>query len=392
MRINNGSANFADLTLMPPFGTAIQQLSGEVGTLDTRNSQPAKIDIKGKVDKYAPVTIVGELDPFDPLKKLDITTSFKRVELTTLTPYSGKFAGYRIRKGRLNLDLHYQIERSQLKAENKVLLEGLQLGEKVDSPDAVDLPVKLAVALLKDTKGNIDIQLPVAGDLNNPEFSVMPIVWQTLRNLVLRAVQAPFKFIAGLAAGGDEDLGTVPFAPGSDELSPEAQANLDKLAGALKDRPALRLEVEGVASAVADGPSIGAKRLELEYQNTYYRMLQRRGDKVPSDAKQLEVPENMQPALLEGIYRARLKQQPPAEWKELDSDERSAKMREAVIASWAKSQVLLRQIGQARATRIKDYLVEKGQMPDERIYLIDVSFAEGEDKGNVDTQLHLDSE
>ena len=149
VRINNGSANFADLTLMPPFGTAIQQLSGEVGTLDTRNSQPAKVDIKGKVDKYAPVTIAGELDPFDPLKKLDITTSFKRVELTTLTPYSGKFAGYRIRKGRLNLDLHYQIERSQLKAENKVLLEGLQLGEKVDSPDAVDLPVKLAVALLR---------------------------------------------------------------------------------------------------------------------------------------------------------------------------------------------------------------------------------------------------
>lgn len=252
--------------------------------------------------------------------------------------------------------------------------------------------MKLAVALLKDTKGNIDIQLPVAGDLNNPEFSVMPIVWQTLRNLVLRAVQAPFKFIAGLAAGGNEDLGTVPFAAGSDELTPEAQANLDKLADALKERPALRLEVEGVASAAADGPSIGAKRLELEYQNTYYRMLQRRGDKVPSDAKQLEVPENMQAPLLEGIYRTRLKQQPPAEWKELDSDERTAKMREAVIASWAKSQVLLRQIGQARATRIKDYLVEKGQLPDDRIYLIDASFAEGEDKGNVDTQLHLDSE
>ena len=143
-----------------------------------------------------------------------------------------------------------------------------------------------------------------------------------------------------------------------------------------------------MASAAADGPSIGAKRLELEYQNTYYRMLQRRGDKVPSDAKQLEVPENMQAPLLEGIYRTRLKQQPPAEWKELDSDERTAKMREAVIASWAKSQVLLRQIGQARA--IKDYLVEKGQLPDDRIYLIDVSFAEGEDK--MSTQLHLDSE
>ncbi|MGA4816424.1 DUF748 domain-containing protein [Pseudomonas aeruginosa] len=120
VRINNGSANFAD----PDPDAAVRYRhpaasSGEVGTLDTRNSQPAKVDIKGKVDKYAPVTIAGELDPFDPLKKLDITTSFKRVELTTLTPYSGKFAGYRIRKGRLNLDLHYQIERSQLKAEKQ---------------------------------------------------------------------------------------------------------------------------------------------------------------------------------------------------------------------------------------------------------------------------------
>src|SRR5690606_36830525 len=127
--------------------------------------------------------------------------SFKNVEMTTLTPDSGKFAGYRIRKGRLNLDLHYRINQGQLQADNRVLLEDLQLGERVDSPDAVDLPARLALALLKDTRGNIDIELPVAGDLNNPEFSVMPIIWQTLRNLALRATQAPFKFIAGLAGG-----------------------------------------------------------------------------------------------------------------------------------------------------------------------------------------------
>lgn len=110
------------------------------------------------------------------MASLDIATSFKRVELTTLTPYSGKFAGFRIRKGRLNLDLHYLITNGQLKAENKVVVEQLQLGEKVDSPDAVDLPIRLAVALLKDTEGKISIELPVTGDLNNPQFSVMPIV------------------------------------------------------------------------------------------------------------------------------------------------------------------------------------------------------------------------
>ncbi len=393
VKINNGSANFADLTLRPDFATAIQQLGGEIGTIDNRNPAPASVDVKGKVDKYAPVTIKGSLNPFSPLEKLDIATSFKRVELTTLTPYSGKFAGYRIRKGRLNLDLHYQITQGKLKAENKVLVEHLQLGEKVDSPDAVDLPVKLAIALLKDANGNIDIQLPVEGDLNNPQFSVMPIVWQTLRNLVVRAVQAPFNFIAGLASGGGgPDLSNVTFAAGASDLDASAQANLDKLADALKQRPALKLEVEGVAAAASDGPLLADRRLKQEYQKNYYSMLQRRGDKVPSDASQLEVPEDLQPILLEGVYRARLKKQPPAEWQQLSKDERSAKMRQAVLDSWSDSQLLLRKLGQERATQIKDYLVTKGGLGDDRIYLIDVSFGEAENGGRVATQLHLDSE
>lgn len=167
ININDGSANFADLTLTPNFATAVQQLNGQIGTIDNRKPAPAKVDVKGKVDRYAPVTIKGALNPFNPLASLDIATSFKRVELTTLTPYSGKFAGFRIRKGRLNLDLHYKITNGQLQAENKVVVEQLQLGEKVDSPDAVDLPIRLAVALLKDTEGKISIELPVSGDLNN---------------------------------------------------------------------------------------------------------------------------------------------------------------------------------------------------------------------------------
>ncbi|WP_313364697.1 DUF748 domain-containing protein, partial [Pseudomonas sp.] len=260
--INDGSANFADLTLTPNFATAIQQLNGQIGTIDNRKPTPAKVDVKGKVDRYAPVTIKGALNPFNPLASLDIATSFKRVELTTLTPYSGKFAGFRIRKGRLNLDLHYLITNGQLKAENKVVVEQLQLAEKVDSPDAVDLPIRLAIALLKDTEGRISIELPVSGDLNNPQFSVMPIVWQTLRNLVLRAAQAPFKFIGGLiSGGGSEDLGTVAFAPGSSELSGDAQSTLDKLASALKERPELRLEIEGTSAQSSDGPLIAQQRL-----------------------------------------------------------------------------------------------------------------------------------
>ncbi|QIA05361.1 DUF748 domain-containing protein [Pseudomonas fluorescens] len=391
--INDGSANFADFSLTPNFATAVQQLNGQIGTIDSRQAKPASVDIKGKVDRYAPVTIKGAVNPFDPMASLDIATSFKRVELTTLTPYSGKFAGYRIRKGRLNLDLHYLITKGQLKAENKVVVEQLQLGEKVDSPDAVSLPLKLAIALLKDVDGKISIELPVTGDLNNPQFSVMPIVWQTLRNLIVKAAAAPFKLIGGLVSGGgSEDLGTVSFAPGSSDLSKDAEAALVKLSQALKERPALRLEIEGTAAKSSDGPLLAEQRLEREYQYNYYKMLQRRGDKVPAQASLIQVPDNEKAPLLEGIYRTRLKTQPPAEWKDLGKEERTAKMRADVIKFWSSSDVLLRQLGQDRASSIKDYLVDKGQLADDRVYFIDANLGEAESDGRVVTQMHLDAE
>ena len=391
--INDGSANFADFSLTPNFATAIQQLNGQIGTIDSRQAKPASVDIKGKVDRYAPVTIKGSVNPFDPMAALDIATSFKRVELTTLTPYSGKFAGFRIRKGRLNLDLHYVITKGQLKAENKVVVEQLQLGEKVDSADAVDLPIRLAIALLKDSDGKISIELPVSGDLNNPQFSVMPIVWQTLRNLVVRAATAPFKFIGGLiTGGGSEDLGSVSFAAGSSDLSKDAEGALNTLAKALKERPTLRLEIEGTAAASTDGPFLAQQRLEREYQYNYYKMLQRRGDKVPAQASLLVVPEREKAPLLEGIYRTRLKQQPPAEWKNLSDDERTAKLKDGVIKFWSTNDVLLRQLGQDRASTIKDYLVDKGQLEDDRVYFIDANLGQAEKDGRVITPMHLDAE
>ncbi|WP_312932286.1 DUF748 domain-containing protein [Pseudomonas sp.] len=390
--IADGSANFADMTLTPNFATAAQQLNGVVGTLDNRQSLRANVDIQGKVDRYAPVIIHGALNPFNPMDSLDIAASFRRVELTTLTPYSGKFAGYRIRKGRLNLDLHYVITQGQLKAENRVEVEQLQLGDRVDSPDAVDLPIRLAVALLKDTHGKISIELPVSGDLNNPQFSVMPIVWQTLRNLALRAVQAPFKILGGLVAGGQsQDLSTVAFAPGSSELGPDTRAALDKLASGLKARPQLRLEIEGTSAQSSDGPLLAQQRLDREYQATWYKILQRRGDKVPANASQLVVSDDDKPAMLEGIYRLRLKQQPPAQWEQLSRDERTRLLRDAVLKYWSESATLQRQLGQDRASSIKDYLVDKGGLEDDRVYFIDTALGQAEKDGKVVTPLHLDA-
>lgn len=392
IRIADGSANFSDLSLRPPFITAIQQLEGHIGTLDNRQHSAASVDIKGKVDRYAPVSIEGSLTPFDPLQSLDIATRFRRVELTTLSPYSAKFAGYRIRKGRLNLDLHYRIQQGQLNAENEVVLEQLQLGEKVDSEQAVDLPVRLAVALLKDSSGTIALKLPVQGDLKNPQFDVMPIVWQTLRNLVVRAVKSPFKFLGGLVGHEQADLSEIPFAPGSSELNRDARSRLDALAAALKERPVLRLEVEGRSAPTLDGPLLAEQWLQREYQQTWYKVLQRRGDKVPADAAELQIGEEEKSAMLEGIYRSRLQQQPPSEWQQLDEDTRTGLLRQAILDSRASSTALLRRLSRERAASIKDYLVDGAQLAADRVYLLDTGITEAPEGQDVSTVLHLEAE
>lgn len=393
VEIKDGSAHFADFSLRPNFSTALQELHGQIGTLDNQQAIAASVDLTGKVDRYAPVTIKGSLMPFDPLNSLDIATRFKNMELTTLTPYSGKFAGYRIRKGRLNLDLHYRIHKGQLQADNKVLLEGLQLGERVDSPDAVDLPVRLAIALLKDSKGNINIELPVSGDLNNPQFSVMPIVWKTLRNLVVRATQAPFKFIGGLVSGGnDTDLSQVDFALGTAELDSQAHSVLNTLAAALSERPVLRLEVEGAASREVDGPLVAQQQLESEYQAAQFKQLQGKGRTVPASPDELVVTDKQKAKLLESIYQARIGQDAAHEGQSLSKQERLKAMHTALLASWQTSPALLRRLAQARAAAIKDYLVDSGKLDAQRIYLLDANTSKEGEQHKVATTLQLGSD
>lgn len=386
INISDGAANFADFSLRPNFATGIEQLNGQIGSLDNSSPKAATVNLSGKVDRYAPVTIKGSLTPFDPLNSLDIATSFKNVELTTLTPYSGKFAGYRIRKGRLNLDLHYQIDQGQLKADNRLVLEDLQLGEQVDSPDAVSLPIRLAVALLKDTKGNIEIELPVAGDLNNPEFSVMPIVWQTLRNLVLRATQAPFKFIARLAGDSQADLSQLSFAAGSSTLDPTTKQSLGTLAAALQERPQLILEVEGMSAATADGPILASQRLEQELHQLAASKMRR----PPEDLSQLKLDEKDRTKLTRELYEQQQLTTPDA-WSELTRDERDLAMHQALLDKWSNNPLALRRLAQQRASSIKDWLIDEGGLADQRIHLLDASETSAAENGSVAITLQLSS-
>ncbi|GLQ96330.1 DUF748 domain-containing protein [Dyella mobilis] len=242
----NGNLNYTDNFIKPNYTANITQLAGKIGAFGTDTSdKPADVTLQGSLDNNSPVDINGTINPLTPVAFLDIKANANDVELTHLTPYSGKYAGYPITKGRLTMDVHYQLDQGKLNADNHIVLNQLTFGDRIEGPGISHLPVKLAVALLKDSNGNIDIHVPVSGSLNDPHFSLGGVIWQAFLNLIKRAVTAPFRLLAAGMGGGQQDLGYVEFAPGSDVLSKDADDRLAKIVDILNKKPALKLDITG---------------------------------------------------------------------------------------------------------------------------------------------------
>lgn len=257
IQVRNGSMYFADLSLTPNFATGIHSMNGSIRELSSAQAAHAVIDIDGKVDEFAPVKISGLINPLNSRGLTDVGVNFQNIELTTFTPYSGKFMGYRIERGKLDLDLRYAIQGRQLKGENKILVRQLTLGDKVESKDATSLPVKFAIALLKDKNGDINLDLPVHGDLDDPKFSVGRIIVKVLVQLVVKAVTSPFKLFGALFGGdGEEVAPAIRFAYGNADLDTVETRKLDAIQKGLSDRPGLKIEVEGAGYAPRDSLAV----------------------------------------------------------------------------------------------------------------------------------------
>jgi len=262
VRIIDGSANYADFWIQPNFAVGIQTLNGSIDGLSSAPSSRAKVKLKGAVDRYAPVDINGAMNLLAASVYSDIKMSFKGLELTTMTPYSGRFAGYKINKGKLSVDVSYKIDQRKLTAEQHFVIDQLQLGDPVDSPDAVHLPLKLAVALLKDRNGVIDVPLPISGSLDDPQFKVGPIIWHAVVNLLAKVATAPFAALGRLFGGSHgEDMKYIDFAPGSAELDDASKEKLTSLSKALLEHTQLQLDVPIVFSKDLDTPPLAKRRL-----------------------------------------------------------------------------------------------------------------------------------
>ncbi|HYH42287.1 MAG TPA: DUF748 domain-containing protein, partial [Burkholderiales bacterium] len=269
IRVDKGVLDFADLSLVLPFATQVQALNGAIVGVSSDPNVRARIQLAGQVDKYGEARADGALIPRDTAKFMDITARFDNVDMGSLSPYSATFAGRKIAEGRLNLVLEYKIVNSQLAGENRIVLRDFKLGERVDAPGASNLPLDLAVALLKDSDGRITLAIPVRGNVDDPKFDYGKVIWSAIANVLTRIVTAPFRALGSLFAKGDSDAGgSVSFAPGSASISPSQREQLDRLTKALQSRPQLKLVVKGPYDPAKDARELKRAEARLELART----------------------------------------------------------------------------------------------------------------------------
>ena len=255
IELHASQADFADLSVQPNFATGIQKIEGTVGGLSSKSNSRAKVDIHGAVDEFSPVSITGEVNVLSAALYTDLALSFRNMELSTFNPYSGKFAGYNITKGKLTTELHYKVNGRKLDAQHHISVDQLEFGDKTASKDAVSLPVKLAVALLKDRNGVIDLDIPVSGTLDDPMFRIGPIIWKVFLNILEKAVTAPFALLGSLFGGGP-DLQFMDFRPGAAQLDAAAKDKGLAMVKALSERPQLKIEIPIAWVSELDRPAL----------------------------------------------------------------------------------------------------------------------------------------
>lgn len=363
--LKSGNINFTDRFIKPHYTANLTDLSGQIGTL--KAGTLTDVAIRGKVDRTGPLDISGKLDPLGPVLNLDIRAKATGIEMAGFSPYSGRYVGYAIEKGKLSVDVHYTVEANKLKAENKIFLDQLTFGKKVDHPDAMNVPVNLLVALLSNSRGEIDINLPIEGSLDDPEFSVGGIIVKVLWNIITKAVTSPFSLLASLFSGG-EDLSYVAFEPGRTTLTPEAQKHLEGLAKALQDRPGLKLELAGAADPAIEEQGLKRARLEYRVKAQKATELARQG-KASGNVAEITLTEEEYARYLERVYKASDIKKPrnligiP---KTLPVEQMEALLLDNATLGAGGMERLARDRGIA----VQEWLVEKGGIDQARVFLL----------------------
>lgn len=409
LKIMHGSLDFSDLSLEPKFRSLAKELRGAATGLSTRPGQSMSLEVEGRVDQFGAAMIKGSFKPQALGADTKLRVKFDNLDLHHLSPYAVRFAGYRLTKGRLYLDLDYTLQKGRLKGDNQVMAQDLTLGEKVPGAKAPDLPLELAVALLRDSSGQIKLAVPVSGDLNDPNVAIGGLVAKAVTGLITGLVTSPFRLLASLVNAGGDDLDRVGFPPGRATLPPPQEERLTKLGEALGQRPQLRLMVRGGYSPEADAK--GLKELALRRE-----LAKSLGRELPPEAERVELnfsgPELVK--MVEDFYQRRFGDDALARQKKITQDqldklprgisdqerekethrlglEQTRRMYEQLSAKQDLPKDALAGLAARRAEAVKRYLVAKQGLADERVRVQDPVSVKAGDDGLVPSPMSLEA-
>ncbi|KWD91109.1 DUF748 domain-containing protein [Burkholderia ubonensis] len=363
--LQNGRVNYTDNFIKPNYTANLVAIKGTIGAFGTDSTTSAPVDVAANLAGNGPITIKGTVNPLIAKPALDLTATAHDIELTNLTPYSAKYAGYPITKGKLNVDLHYQLANDQLSANNHIFIDQLTFGDHVENDTATKLPVKLAISLLKNSRGEIDVSLPVSGSLSNPEFSVGGLIWRAVLNLIAKAVTSPFTLLAHAFGGGGEELGYVEFAPGSDELADAQQKKLDTVVKMLNEKASIRLDLIGRVDPDKDTPGLRETYVDRLVRQQKLKDVVGQGESI--DPRSVKVEPAEYHTYLTRAYKAADFKKPRnlvGLQKTLPDDD----MRKALAEHAPVDEGSLRALAQARAQSVRQYL--EGKIDSSRMFIV----------------------
>ncbi len=393
--VRSGQANFTDLSVTPNFSAGIQNIQGAVLGLSSTPDSRAKVDLHGEVDKYSPVAIAGEINVLSAALYTDVRMNFHNMDLSIFNPYSGRFAGYNITKGKLTTEMHYKLEDRKLDAQHHIVIDQLEFGAKTESKEAVSLPIKLAVALLKDRNGIIDLNLPVGGSIDDPKFRLAPLIWKVFVNILEKAVTAPFALLGRLFGAGPE-LQFIDFKPGAGELEAAAADKFKTVAKAMKERPQLKIELPIAVAPDIDRAALVASKFAAQLSEI---QALKAGGKGASPAAVAPAFDQLNPRakleLLTQLYARDVGVEPEypeavtnlkqaADVVPAKIDFLTSAIREHLIVGDAE----LKALGEQRATAMQRALLADPQIDPERVFLVANDKAVGKD-GMVRLELSL---
>ncbi|HPV50437.1 MAG TPA: DUF748 domain-containing protein [Smithella sp.] len=375
----NGHIDFSDNNIQPNYSANMFNLTGSVTGLSSKEFSRADVALKGNLGYGSPIEIAGKINPLAKDLFVDLKVGFKDIELSPITPYSNKFLGYPITKGKLTFNVSYLIDKRKLDSQNKVLIDQLTFGEKVESPQAVKAPVTLAATLLTDRNGQINLDLPVSGSLDDPKFKVWSVIWQIIVNLITKAVTSPFALLSSLTGGGEE-LSFIEFDYGSAVISAEETKKISMIGKALNDRPNIKLDIESYVDAEQDKYAL--KKAELDRRIKAQKMK----ETMSKDDQQIAV-ENV--VLTEQEYDKYLKQvyrsadfSKPRNILGMQKTLPPAEMEKLMLANIDVTDSDLRQLAARRAQNVKELMLQSDIAAD-RIFIVESKSLTPEKKEKV---------